>query len=580
MRNVVEKTESLNFYKNLADKKADAGSLTDALGLYLTVLKADAKNLTAIADVADCYADMGLLELSNKYWFLYLTVAARDKESIAYEELAINYFYMDNLWASSYYFRLKVERDGFISEEGLDEEIIKFFSSSDALRDLYYIAYPYDKADYSGIAKIAKRAFSAGDLSRAIKVYRKIPAECRTEEISGDYATALFLAKYDDEAIEVCKDSLIRHGENVNAYCNLSSVYAAKGDTDKAEHYYSRALGARKGIDAENYKIAACAIERGDDLTAKNSISVILKERPYDDVMTFFYAIACINLGDYESAKTMIETARKINPEDDIYRYYSALFNDICENYSLADEFLPLKYVKGLPKSTESAIKREINKLVNGKLPCSALLDDNVRQHLKYALKFEDRKTAKSAAFLLGSSERQEDKETIFAALIDGEVDDEVKNALIYLLIVGGEKRKINAVIGDCFCSVKPKKVIFENKKDAEIYKSAHALALVKTMRWETADSAKIAFNMNELYTDFAETIRFNGFRAEDVAALCFLMCGFSPKEDVKAVCAEFGVDKQNVALVGEFYEFIKKTKAVKLKERAEKAAKKEKNVD
>ena len=173
MRNFIEKTESLNFYKNLADKKADAGSLTDALGLYLTVLHADAKNLTAIADVADCYADMGLLELSNKYWFVFLTVAPRDKESVAYEELAINYFYMDNFWASSYYFRLKVERDGFIAEEGLDEEIIRFFSSSDALRDLYYIAYPYDKADYSGVAKIAKRAFSAGDISRAIKVYRK-----------------------------------------------------------------------------------------------------------------------------------------------------------------------------------------------------------------------------------------------------------------------------------------------------------------------------------------------------------------------------------------------------------------------
>lgn len=580
MRNVIEKTESLNFYKNLADKKADAGSLTDALGLYLTVLHADAKNLTAIADVADCYADMGLLELSNKYWFLFLTFAPRDKESVAYEELAINYFYMDNFWASSYYFRLKVERDGFIAEEGLDEEIIRFFSSSDALRDLYYIAYPYDKADYSGVAKIAKRAFSAGDISRAIKVYRKIPAECRTEEISGDYATALFLAKSDDEAIEVCKDSLIRHGENVNAYCNLSSVYAAKGDADKAEYYYSRALGARKGIDAENYKIAASAIERGDDFTAKNSISVILKERPYDDVMTFFYAIACINLGDYESGKTMIETARKINSEDDIYRYYSALFNDICENPSLADEFLPFKYVKGLPKTTESAIKREITKIMNGKLPYSMLSDDSVRQNLKFALKFEDRKTAKSAAFLLGSSEKAEDKAIIYSALIDGEVDDEVKNALIYLLIVGGEKRRINAVIGDCFYSVKPKKVIFENKQDAEIYKFAYALALVKTMRYETVDSAKIAFNMNELYTDFAETIRFNGFHAEEIAALCFLMCGEQSKENIKSVCAEFGVDKQNVALVGEFYDFIKKIKPIKIKERAEKSAGKEKNVD
>lgn len=580
MKKIVEKTESLNFYKKLADEKADAGNLTDALGLYLTVLHTDGKNLTAIADVADCYADMGLLELSNKYWYLYLTCAPKDKESIAFEELAINYFYMDNLWTSSYYFRLKVERDGFIAEEGLDDEIIKFFSSSDAYRDLYYIAYPYDKADYSGIAKIAKRAFSAGDINRAVKVYRKIPAECRTEEISGDFATALFLGKYDDEAIDVCKDSIARHGENVNAYCNLSSVYAARGDTDKAEYYYSLALNARKGVDVENYKIASCAIERGDDLTVKNSISVILKERPYDDVMTFFYAIACINLGDYESGKNMIETARKISPEDDIYRYYSTLFNDICGNNSLADEYLPLKYVKALPKQVETEIKREITKLMNGKLPVSMLGDARVRENLKYALKFEDRKTAKSAAFLIGGSEKQEDREMVFSALIDGDIDDEVKSALIYLLIVGGEKRKINVVLGDCFYSVKPKKVIFEHNSDAEIYKSAHALALVKTLRWETVDSAKIAFNMNLLYTEFAETIRFNGFRAEDIAALCYLMCGENKPENVKRVCAEFGVEKSSVELVSEFYDFIKKIKPIKIKERAAKTAKKEKNVD
>ncbi|MBO4251109.1 MAG: tetratricopeptide repeat protein [Clostridia bacterium] len=579
MNRIVEKAESLTVYKRLADEKADAGDFAGALGLYLTVLKAR-KTLSAIADVADCYADMGLLELSNYYWFLYLTVAPKDKESVAYEELAVNYFYMDNLWASSYYFRLKVERDGFIAEEGLDEEILNFFTSSDGLRDFYYIAYPYDKADYSNIAKIAKRAFSAGDISRAIHAYRKIPAECRTEEISGDFATALFLEKNDDEAIEVCKDSLARHGDNVNAYCNLSSVYSARGDVDKAEYYYSRALDARKGADSENYKIAACAIERGDDLTAKNSISRILKERPYDDVMTFFYALACVNLGDFEAGKKMMESARRISPEDEIYGYYSELVNEIYENNSLADGFLPFKYAKTLPKSVESEIKREISKVMSGKADKSFSSDLKFRKDLRYALKFEEVNTAKNAAYLLGVSDRAEDKEGVNSALIDGEVHDDVKCALVYLLIVGGEKRRINVVLSDCFYSLKPKKVVFEKKNDAGLYMSAYALALVKTLRWETVDSAKIAFNMNLLYTEYAETVRFNGFQAEDLAALSFLLCGQQKPENVKRVCSDFGVDKQKVELVGGFYDFIQKTKLIKIKSRAEKSAKKGENLD
>ena len=85
---------------------------------------------------------------------------------------------------------------------------------------------------------------------------------------------------------------------------------------------------------------------------------------------------------------------------------------------------------------------------------------------------------------------------------------------------------------------------------------------------------------MNLLYAEFTETIRFNGFRAEDIAALCYLMCGENKPENVKRVCAEFGVEKSSVELVSEFYDFIKKIKPIKIKERAAKTAKKEKNVD
>ncbi|MBP5466789.1 MAG: tetratricopeptide repeat protein, partial [Clostridia bacterium] len=252
MKKEVQKLESVNVYKRLADDKADGGDLLGALGLYLTVLKTDANDYRAIADVADCYTDMGLLELSNRYWFKYLTVCPKDKQGVAYEELAINFFYLDNLWASGYYFHLKMERDGFIAEEGLDEEIIKFFSSPEIRKDGYFIAYPYNLADYSGVAKSAKRALSAGEISAAVRQFGRIPAECRTSEISGDYATSLFLDNRDEEVIDVCKDSLSRHGENVNAYCNLSSLYSARGDKDKAQYYYERALAVRTDDKSEN----------------------------------------------------------------------------------------------------------------------------------------------------------------------------------------------------------------------------------------------------------------------------------------------------------------------------------------
>ncbi len=574
MKKVIGQAETVNVYKRLADEKADGGDLLGALGLYLTVFKTDEKNLSAIADVADCYADMGLLEFSNRYWFLYLTLCPKDKQGVAFEELAINYFYMDNLWASGYYFHLKVDRDGFIAEEGLDEEILKFFSSSEIKKESYYIAYPFDKADYSNVVRNAKRAFSAGDVPLALNEYAKIPEECLTEDANSDYAAALFLARKDDEVIRLSKDSIERFGENVNAYCNLSSLYHARGDFDKAEYYYTRALEARKGDKTESFKIAACAIERDDHLTAKNCISDILKERPYDDLMSFFYAVSLVNSGEYEAASESINRALKINPFDPIFNYYSGLFSSFCADNSAADDYLPLKYAKELPQNVERAHKKDINALINGKKSLKSFDEDTLIETLFTALYSEDNKTAKSAAFLLEKLGGEKCGKILSSALLDSEVDDEVKNSIVYLLVCGGERGHINVVLGNYYASVKPKKVVFERKEDGALYLSAYALAVTKSLAWGIDDCAKIAFNMNTLYVDFAELIRFNGFGAETVAAVCYLLCDFPRLNNVKAVCAAFGVDKANVKNVEEFFAFVKQTAPIKVKERAAKTGK------
>ena len=578
MKKVVKKFESVSVYKRLADGKADGGDLLGALGLYLTVLKTDGNNYKAIADVADCYTDMGLLELSNRYWFKYLTVCPKDKQGVAYEELGINFFYLDNLWASGYYFHLKMEKDGFIAEEGLDEEIIKFFSSPEVRKEGYFIAYPYNVADYSGVVKNAKRALSAGDAAMAARQFKRIPAECRTMDISGDYATSLFLIGRDEEVIDVCKDSLSRHGENVNAYCNLSSLYSARGDKDKAQYYYDQALKARTSDKSENYKIATCAIERGDHKTANACIAEILKERPYDDMMNFFYAVSFMNLGDYKSGVNAMTTALKISPEDAFYAYFFPLFKEIEKDNSKADLILPLPYAKALPVAEAKAAKREIAKYLTGKKSYAA--DDKTRETLKLSLYAEDVKTAKGAAFILCSAGAGKDRELLFSALLDMDISDEVKSSIVYLLVANGEKRRIDAVIGNYLASMKPRKTVFENKKDGEIYTSAYALAIAKSVAWGIDDTAKIAFNMNTLYTDYAELIRFNGFGAETIAAIAYLMCEFDRFRKVKDVCAAFGVDKTKIAEVEEFLEYIKNAEKAKLKARAVSAYEKEKKDD
>ena len=92
--------KNIERFRTLADERAEKEDFLGALKFLLSARNIDPENLGIISDIADLYADTGLLELSNKFWFLYLNKAPKEKRALAYEELAINYFYLVALyWA-------------------------------------------------------------------------------------------------------------------------------------------------------------------------------------------------------------------------------------------------------------------------------------------------------------------------------------------------------------------------------------------------------------------------------------------------------------------------------------------------
>jgi tetratricopeptide (TPR) repeat protein len=221
MGKVISFTNASKNYCVLSDRKKEQGDYESAISLLFSALKCE-QTAHLYSKIAECYSDMGLMSLSNEYWFKYLSVCEESKQTTAFERLAINYFYMDNFFVASYYFQLKLSKDGYISKEGLDEEVLNFFNQSINKRSAYHIAYPFDRADWSFNEKLAREALSSGNYAGAERLYSDIPLECMNEETCGELAISLFLNKKDKKMIEVCNHSLLAHGENVTAYCNLA----------------------------------------------------------------------------------------------------------------------------------------------------------------------------------------------------------------------------------------------------------------------------------------------------------------------------------------------------------------------
>ena len=545
MGKIVEFEKDVSRYRKLAEECAQKGDFKGALA-FLFSAKSISESYEVLMDIAYNYADMGLLELSNKFWFKYMDKAPKDRVSVAYEELAINYFYLDNYWASSYYFHLKLKTDGQIMKEGLDQEIIDFFSGEELKKDAYRIVYPIERANYDFETKRAKHALAIGAFPEAKTVLQKIPLERRTEEISGDLAVASFMSDDLDGAEKICRESISEHGENVTALCNLSTIYDMKEDYDNAEYYYKKALLVRKGEKGEEYKIATCAIERNDHDVVKECLEKILLDRPNELTMRFFYATCLLNTGKLQRAVEEFKRIYRISPGDRIFYYYLKLAERVLANDQRAVRLLPLAYVKELPEQTTKDYSERVKALVQDVTKADkAVKNLEMRNVLEWALIHGEGQTSRDAAFVFSMVNTPSVKKLFLDTLVDVEVKDEIKRVIIYVLAVNGYKGRFGLVSGCFYSKIKFKKLACEKDVKGGIYLSAYGLCAGRIALWDAENIDKAAVAVDKIYNKFKDKLSVEDVTNDEIAALIMNECSYKWCKTDLEITSMFNVEKQ-----------------------------------
>ena len=540
----------------LAEKRADDGDYAGSLGFLFSLFEKNPADYRVISEIADVYADMGLYDCSNRFWFKFLDVAPKGKASVAYEELGINFFYLDNIWMAGFYFQAKVAEDGFISRDGLDDDIIDFLAENFPPKPDIKIVYPEDRADYTEEIKRAKSSLSSGNYALAYKLYKAIPLSKMDENVCGDAQTAFFLAEKDDEAIEMCKYSLFAHGDNVTAYCNLSTVYNIKGNRDKSAYYYERALGSRTGDPEEYYKIATCAVEQSDHATAKECFEFIYTERPYDVNILFFYGLSLVNLGFYEKAEEILSKALRIVPDDPSVNYYLDLVGKLVRGDKSAEKLLPLMYTREMPQKIARAYKKKLKAMVEDQESVKTFMKkkDN-RQIVRYMLYSGDGQMNKLAAYFLMCSLTPSVEKTVLELLMIPEISVELKRYMIYNLILDGRRESFGAVGGNVYERIRPGKLVFEKNPDGVVYVSGYAHAVSRLAFIGLKNPEKLAFCANAVYKKFGGLSKGNVLQPEEIAALITLNCGYKNVSEINVVSRIFCVKKERLLELKAIYD-------------------------
>lgn len=549
---ILQFTKDTDRYIKKAEECIANEDFTGALGFLYSALSVE-KTPLILSKIADTYCDIGVFELSNKFWFHYMDIAPKDQVSVAYEELAINYFYMDDYLSSSYYFHKKLTEDGYISKEGLDQEIIDFFSGEELKRGSYHIAYPFNEADYSYKAKVGKRSLAMGDFAKAVETFNSIPKECWTEEIAGDLAVAYLMDDLLDQSLTVSRHSLAVHGDNVTAYCNMSTVYDMKEDFEKSEYYYKRALECCTGAKNEEYRIATCAIERLDHKRVNECLEKILEERPFDLTMRFFYGLSFLNLGSIDKAKDQILCVYRLNPSDPIFRYYAKFVSALDCDAKVGNRF---KYLKVLPEEVEEEYKKVIDKLSNSTdKSARALKNERNREILEWGLKCADKDVARMCVYVLATAFNPYAKNTLLDLLLDVEVDSGVKRVIVYALTIAGYTKRFGVVDHSFYFTVKPRKLKCEKANDGGLYLSAYALCLSRISFYNLSEIDKLSSVTDRVYKAFKGIITQAEVNNEEMAGIILWACKFKNFTTHGEIARLFDISSKKFELLKNIFE-------------------------
>ncbi|MBE5737821.1 MAG: tetratricopeptide repeat protein [Clostridiales bacterium] len=549
MNRVIQFDKNENRYVKIAEVRESEGDLLGALSMLFSAEKIN-PTYKIYSKIADIYTQMELLELANKYWYKYMFCAPEDQVSICYEELAINYFYLDNLWASGYFLHKKLTVDGYITRDDIDKEVMDFFTGEEIKKYNYRVVYPYDKANYSFEIKSAKRALRSGAFKDAIESLKKVPSQCHDQETLGDFSLAYLMTDQFENAEELCRQSIEQFGDSVGAYCNLSTLYELKEDQDKADYYYKKALSLRTGEQDEPYKIATCSIERGDHQTSLECLEKILQDRPYEIPMRFFYAVALLNLGKYDSAVREFATIYKQDPKDLVIEYYLDLAKKIV-NKQVSEKILPLKYVKEIPRKQALEWTKKIKDMAKTPDKFSGeLKKKETEKMLLWGLESVNDQVVRSSAMLLSSKSSKKFGQIAFEFLLDPLAQLETKRLLLYALILKGYKGKIGVVIGSYYGTFVQKTLSCEKDKDGALYFSAYALCVSRMIFYGLEDLNKISQSANKVYKSLHKQISDAEVNNEELAALMLLECGLENLDEIEQVCKIFEVGQKKLQLL------------------------------
>ena len=452
-------------YLSLIDKKLNSKDYVGALLVSDTVLSLpcyDKINLYSLR--AKIYYLMKQYARSAEEWFKYLEVATSEKlYGRAYNGLGACFYKMHDKNVAGYYFNRQIvnNKKAIYDYSSVTAEFFEDMLSADKN---YYLAYPYDKADFTNLLIKAEDLLRLGEYDKCIELLSIVP------ESSKHYANALVttsIAKYFngdiDGAVKDVELSVSLEKKAVSV-CNAISMFHSIGSEEKVDKYLEILKEIEISGEEDLYKVAVVYAEKGLHQKACFYAEKYLKINPYDTSMLLIYGIINYNLKLFDKAQEVFEKIYKINRSYVAKSYITYCKEDRDEN------FLELEYSFDLHAGNRHGLIKDISALI--KLSTKEKLEkqEEIYQISNYALSTGVYQIQSTIITLLGEIATEKATLILKKMLLSLNVFDRVKSGIIGYLVASKTEGEICCCFGNIFRKINLYSAEFESDKFTEAY--------------------------------------------------------------------------------------------------------------
>lgn len=542
------------YYTKLYNIRKEKGDLFGSITSLKSLERSGKKDFFLYYEFALNYLKMEYYTQAFDSIFKAFNYANESEKNSLYALLGVANYKISNQDLAGYYIQKYLKSKAVIVDQFIHDQVNEFIEEVTSVENNFYIAYPYEKADFTKYLEETEEIFKQGDYEKVISMLEIIPKESKFYlEALLKRAVCNYLLGNVDIAILDMQTAISIDNNDVYALCNIISMLYDNNQKDQANKYVKRLDKLTITEEDELYKVVMVNSEIGRHKKAIYYGEKYLKINEYDKSILLILGIAYYNVGDYNSAYKKFKKLFILTGT-----FTSSTYLAICNNaikYGKDREFKKLKYIFDVPKKTREFVHDKLNAIINNKnYEITEENEDEFFSLMDYCFEGDNYRIQASALTLLSQISSFKVDSYLKNLLLKYLVYDRIKQGIIGHLLDADYITELPIVMGGFYKTIKLYRPYFKNEDKNSVFFTAYVYAFAKLAFLEN-DLVRLRETCEDLYEKSKENeIEFYSTDAKELGAVMFELSGIRKIEKRREFAKFFDVNLQKVKQIKQLF--------------------------